>query len=334
MQSSLPLPERLGNAGILRAITDAASAVVVAGVAAAALNDLTGPAIALGVMLLGALCFGRYARSCAASSIDETYATLAVALLCGGAGVIIAFASGHGSAAAFFAPAVWAVIAAPLAVYGTLSRRGRCLVDATCERVDDRARAGSRATEALIRALDLLFASVAFLLFVPVMAVVALAVFVDSGAPVLFRQERVGRYGRAFTMFKFRTMRPDAGGAWARPGDARITPTGAFLRRTSLDELPQLINVLRGEMSLVGPRPEMREYAERFATERSQYSQRHYVRPGITGWAQLHLPRNLQPSDMPAVLGYDLFYVQNRDALLYVSCLVKTAIEVLAHRAV
>ena len=334
MQSSLPLPERLGNAGILRAITDVASAAIVVAIPAFALDDLAGPAIALGVTLVAAFGLGRYARSCAASSIDETYATLAVALLCGGAGVACAFAMGRGSAATFFAPAVWAVIAAPLAVYGTSSRRGRCLVDATCERVDDRARSGSRPTDALIRALDLLFASVGFVLFLPIMAAVAIAVFADSGAPVFFRQERVGLGGRAFTMFKFRTMRPDADGAWARPGDARITATGAFLRRTSLDELPQLINVLRGEMSLVGPRPEMREYAERFATERSQYPQRHYVRPGITGWAQLHLPRNLQPSDMPAVLGYDLFYVQNRDAILYVSCLVKTAIEVLAHRAV
>jgi lipopolysaccharide/colanic/teichoic acid biosynthesis glycosyltransferase len=87
-------------------------------------------------------------------------------------------------------------------------------------------------------------------------------------------------------------------------------------------------------MSLVGPRPEMSEYADRFSREERFYSQRHLVRPGITGWAQLLLPRNLQPSDMPVVLRYDLFYVQNRDLLLYVSCLVKTAIEVLAHRAV
>lgn len=333
MQSSLPLPERLGNAGILRAFTDGAAALVAFGVLASIFRDAAGPGVTLGVLMIAAFALGRYARSCAAASTDETYATLAVALLCGGAGVLATLPVGYFGVASVLAPVAWAALAAPLAVFGTSTRRGHCSVDATCGRADDGAR-NRTGTDAFLRALDVVFGCLALAVFLPVMALVALAVLAERGGPVLFRQERVGRGDRPFTIFKFRTMRTGASGAWARPGDARITPTGAFLRRTSLDELPQLFNVLRGEMSLVGPRPEMSEYARQFASERSHYSQRHYVRPGITGWAQLHLPRNLQPSDMPAVLGYDLFYVQNRDAILYVSCLVKTAIEVLAHRAV
>lgn len=333
MQSSLPLPERLGNAGILRAFTDGAAALVAFVVIAAGFGNAAGAGVTLAVLMLTAFMLGRYARSCAAASIDETYTTLAVALLCGTAGVLATLPFGLFGIAPLLAPVAWAALAAPLAVYGTSTRRGQCSVDATCSRVHDGAR-HRPGTDAFLRALDVVFGCIALVVFLPLMGVVALAVLVDSGAPVLFRQERVGRGDRPFTIFKFRTMRAGASGDWARPGDARITPTGAFLRRTSLDELPQLFNVLRGEMSLVGPRPEMSEYAQQFASERSHYSQRHYVRPGITGWAQLHLPRNLQPSDMPAVLGYDLFYVENRDAILYVSCLVKTAIEVLAHRAV
>ncbi len=168
----------------------------------------------------------------------------------------------------------------------------------------------------------------------PVLAMIAVAVWLDCKTPILFLQERIGRDDRAFTMWKFRTMRANASGQWATPGDERITRTGAFLRRSSLDELPQLWNVLRGDMSLVGPRPEMREYADRFNADLQNYSQRHIVRPGLTGWAQIILPRNLQPSDVPSVLVHDLFYVQNVSVYLYMFCLVKTLCECGTHAAV
>jgi lipopolysaccharide/colanic/teichoic acid biosynthesis glycosyltransferase len=184
------------------------------------------------------------------------------------------------------------------------------------------------------RILDATLAAVAIVMLSPALVLVGAAVVFDSGLPVLFRQERTGLNGREFTLFKFRTMRRDAGSQWAKPGDARITRLGAFLRRASLDELPQFFNVLRGDMSLVGPRPEMCDYARRFAIELPHYPMRHVVKPGITGWAQVHLKRNLDPSDAPDVLAYDLFYVENASPVLDFIVLYKTAAEFLMHRAV
>jgi lipopolysaccharide/colanic/teichoic acid biosynthesis glycosyltransferase len=152
--------------------------------------------------------------------------------------------------------------------------------------------------------------------------------------PVLFTQRRVGRDGRTFVLFKFRTMKRDAGADWVRPGDSRITRTGSFLRRTSIDELPQVFNVLRGDMSIVGPRPEMVEFARDFAQRLPSYDQRHVVPPGITGWAQLYWKRNLDPSDVTDVLRYDLFYVERASLVLDTALLLKTIAEVLFHRAV
>ena len=134
------------------------------------------------------------------------------------------------------------------------------------------------------RALDLAGAALLLLALTPVLAAVALAVLVALGRPVIFRQTRPGLGGRPFTCFKFRTMRP-ADAAAGRSSDAdRLTPFGRFLRRTSLDELPELVNVLRGEMSLVGPRPLLMRYLDRYTPRQAR---RHEVRPGITGWAQV-----------------------------------------------
>ena len=184
------------------------------------------------------------------------------------------------------------------------------------------------------RCFDLVIASLALVLFMPIMLVAALAIFVESGAPVLFSQERIGECGVPFRILKFRTMCRDAGAAWATPGDERITRPGALLRRTSFDELPQLFNVLRGEMSMVGPRPEMRAFAARFAREIPSYDQRHVVAPGITGWAQLYVKRNLTPEDVPEVLGYDLFYVEHSSMVMDGALLIKSLAEVAFHRAV
>ena len=140
---------------------------------------------------------------------------------------------------------------------------------------------------ALKRAADLVLGLLALVLFLPVMACAALATLVDSGRPILFRQTRVGRGGRNFEILKFRTMPVDvesgSGPVWSPAGDRRPTRVGRFLRRTSFDELPQLFNVLRGEMSLVGPRPERPCFVERFAHEYPRYRERFLMKPGITG---------------------------------------------------
>jgi lipopolysaccharide/colanic/teichoic acid biosynthesis glycosyltransferase len=186
----------------------------------------------------------------------------------------------------------------------------------------------------LKRCFDVAVALVALAVTSPFMIAAAIAVFAESGRPVLFKQQRVGQYGRTFTLYKFRTMRRDAGSNWASPGDPRITRTGAFLRRTSIDELPQLFNVLRGEMSIVGPRPEMVDFARRFAQEFAAYDQRHIVAPGITGMAQVYFKRNLQPDDVKEILRYDLLYVEHASVVRDCAILLKTIAEVLLHRAV
>jgi exopolysaccharide biosynthesis polyprenyl glycosylphosphotransferase len=150
------------------------------------------------------------------------------------------------------------------------------------------------------------------LLSIP-MLVIALLVKLSSRGPVFYRQERAGLGGKAFEMFKFRTMREDAeaatGPVWAVPDDPRVTPVGRWLRRTSLDELPQLFNVLRGDMSLVGPRPERPELIGRFTARIPRYVLRHHVKSGMTGWAQIHGMRGC--TSLHKRLQYDLFYVKN-----------------------
>lgn len=184
------------------------------------------------------------------------------------------------------------------------------------------------------RLFDCFIGSLALVIASPVMIVSAIAIAVESGLPIFFVQERIGESGRPFRIFKFRTMRRDADKQWAKPGDSRITRVGAFLRRTSLDELPQAFNVLRGDMSIVGPRPEMVDFASSFASRVANYEQRHVVAPGITGWAQVYLKRNLDPADIPAVLPYDLFYVEHASIVLDCAIVLKTAAEVVFHRAV
>jgi lipopolysaccharide/colanic/teichoic acid biosynthesis glycosyltransferase len=184
------------------------------------------------------------------------------------------------------------------------------------------------------RTFDITIAVLAIVVTLPIMIAAAIAIAAETGAPVFFKQERVGRDGAIFEMLKFRTMRRDAGAEWARPGDSRITRVGAFLRRTSIDELPQLFNVLRGDMSIVGPRPEMCDFARDFSRTLQPYDQRHVVAPGITGWAQVYRNRNLQPNEIQDVLPYDLFYVERSSVMLDMAILLKTIVEVLFHRAV
>jgi lipopolysaccharide/colanic/teichoic acid biosynthesis glycosyltransferase len=148
-----------------------------------------------------------------------------------------------------------------------------------------------------------------------VMALVALAVKATSPGPVLYRQERVGLNGHIFTVLKVRTMRQDAeaatGPVWSLKNDARVTPIGRFLRRTRLDEIPQLLNVLRGEMSFVGPRPERPSFVEQLTAQIPFYGQRHVVKPGLTGWAQVRYSYGASVEDAIEKLQYDLYYIKN-----------------------
>lgn len=177
------------------------------------------------------------------------------------------------------------------------------------------------------RAMDVLVAWVLLVLLSPVVLVVALLVKLTSpDGPVFFVQERVGLDGEPFQMIKFRSMRPDAEGetgpVWARPGDPRRTPLGAFMRRFSIDELPQLVNVLSGEMSLVGPRPERPEFVAEFATLVPRYQERHREKAGMTGWAAVNgLRGNTSVAERTK---YDLFYVENWSLAFDLKIMLKT----------
>lgn len=188
----------------------------------------------------------------------------------------------------------------------------------------------------LRRIFDLALVLPSMLFVGPIMALVALAVYLDDGGPVIYRQTRVGLRGKTFEIFKFRSMPVDAekatGPVWSDPNRRKVTRIGGFLRKTSLDELPQLFNVIRGEMSLVGPRPERPFYVEKFRRVLPRYDERHLVRPGITGWSHIHMKRNVDVSAISERLAYDLFYIENWSLFLDVSILVKTLAEFLFHR--
>lgn len=160
---------------------------------------------------------------------------------------------------------------------------------------------------------DRLFALILLILASPVMLLIAIGVKLSSPGPVFYRQERVGWNNRSFIMLKFRSMPVNAeaktGPVWAKPGENRATPFGAFLRRTSLDELPQLINVLKGDMSLVGPRPERPDFVEVFKDQVPNYMKKHMVKAGITGWAQVNGWRG--DTDLVKRIEHDLYYIQN-----------------------
>ena len=163
------------------------------------------------------------------------------------------------------------------------------------------------------RLLDVALSVAALVLLSPFFALIALAVRITDRGSILYRQTRVGMGGRWFTMYKFRTMHEDAerdlGAIWAVPGDPRCTRVGYHLRRFGLDELPQLWNVLRGDMSLVGPRPERPEFTRKFSKELSDYDMRHDVRVGLTGYAQIHGWRGY--TNLEERLRHDLYYLRN-----------------------
>jgi len=182
---------------------------------------------------------------------------------------------------------------------------------------------------ALKRALDVVVALLGLLLLAPVLLVVAIAIRLTMGSPVLFHQDRPGRYGRLFMLLKFRTMRHATGhDGRLLPDSERLTSLGSFLRKTSLDELPQLWNVLKGDLSLVGPRPLLVEYLDRYTAEQAR---RHEVRPGITGWAQVNGRNALSWEDKFAL---DVWYVDNWSLWLDFKILWMTFIKVLKREGI
>jgi sugar transferase (PEP-CTERM system associated) len=180
------------------------------------------------------------------------------------------------------------------------------------------------------RAFDLLASLALLLVAAPFMLFTMLAIKFEDGfsAPILYGQPRVGYGGKVFRVLKFRSMRVDAekdGKArWAQANDDRITRVGRFIRKTRIDELPQLLNVLRGHMSFVGPRPERPEFVKQLSETIPYYEERHAVKPGITGWAQLCYPYGADERDAAEKLQYDLFYLKNRNLLFYLAILLQT----------
>ena len=195
----------------------------------------------------------------------------------------------------------------------------------------------ARPASSIKRVLDVILSLAALVLLLPAFALIALAVVWDSGEPVFFRQRRIGRHGKVFNIYKFRTMHVLEDGAeivQAFRGDRRITRIGHFLRITSLDELPQLWNVLKGEMSLVGPRPHAVSHDEYYSALIKNYHLRYAVKPGITGWAQINGARGATPhlSDMQARIDFDIQYVERDSLWLYLRILARTPLAVLRRR--
>ena len=189
---------------------------------------------------------------------------------------------------------------------------------------------GFRKSEFLLiakRLIDLFVSFVGLLLAWPVMLLVALAIWCETGRPLLFRQKRIGLHGKEFEMLKFRSMRQDAeaaGPAWATANDNRITRLGSFLRKYRLDELPQLVNVLRGDMSLVGPRPEQPHFCKLLSENVPYFDQRHSVRPGVTGWAQVKYQYGSTMDEAKIKLELDLFYIKHLSIFLDLAILFET----------
>ncbi|HEX8090503.1 MAG TPA: TIGR03013 family XrtA/PEP-CTERM system glycosyltransferase [Blastocatellia bacterium] len=186
------------------------------------------------------------------------------------------------------------------------------------------------------RMLNVGLAAVGFVLSLPVMISTAIAVKLDSRGPIFYTQERVGKNGRTFKIIKFRSMCAGAescsGPVWAEASDPRVTRVGRVIRKLRLDELPQFINVIRGDMNFVGPRPERPVFVERLSEVVPYYSQRHLIKPGLTGWAQIKYPYGASVEDAIEKLRYDLYYIKNQSLLLDAAIVFETVKTVLFGR--
>lgn len=176
-------------------------------------------------------------------------------------------------------------------------------------------------------AYDYLLALFTAIFFIASLPIIGLAILIDDGWPIFYSQERVGKKGRTFRILKYRTMRRDAeaqGALWAQKDDDRITRVGRFLRKTRLDELPQIINVLKGDMSIIGPRPERPNFVEELTEMMPYYPIRHLTKPGLTGWAQINYEYAASFEENLKKLQYDLYYIKNRSLILDMKILLKT----------
>lgn len=174
------------------------------------------------------------------------------------------------------------------------------------------------------RFLDIGLCVLAALITLPLMPIVMLAVMIDSPGPIIYKQERLGKNGKPFIIYKFRSMFMDAeknGATWAQTNDPRITRVGKLLRCLRLDELPQILNILKGEMSIVGPRPERELFYDKFSNELPEFRDRLKVMPGLTGWAQVNGGYELSPEQK---LQFDLYYINQMNMLLDLKCIIYT----------
>ncbi len=179
------------------------------------------------------------------------------------------------------------------------------------------------------RLIDVFFALIALVIFIVTFPVIAILIKLTSQGPVLFRQPRVGQGGKVFIVYKYRTMRNDSvSNTWTQQGDKRITTFGRFLRLTRLDELPQAWNILIGDMSIVGPRPEQVHIVEQLCEQIPYYNERHIVKPGLTGWAQLHVYAG-SLEETKRKLQYDLYYIKHRSLLFDIEIILKTVYNVI-----
>lgn len=177
------------------------------------------------------------------------------------------------------------------------------------------------------RLFDIAVSLLLLLLTLPVTIPTALLIRLESPGPIFYRQERVGLYGRSIMVLKFRSMRADAekdGPQWAKKNDSRVTRIGAVIRKTRIDEIPQVINVLKGDMSFIGPRPERPVFVQDLAKKIPYYNERHWVKPGITGWAQINFPYGASDEDAKQKLSYDLYYLKNGSMFLDAIVLLQT----------
>ena len=195
---------------------------------------------------------------------------------------------------------------------------------------------GARPFNRLIKRIsDLVLASLGILCLAPVFPLLALAIYLDCPGPILYTQMRVGKGGRLFKVYKFRSMAPDAEGqkaVWAQRNDPRVTRVGSFLRKTHIDEFPQFINILKGEMSAVGPRAERPEFVEELEREIPFYRLRYVVKPGMAGWGLVRQGYGASIEDARVKLEYDLYYIKNQSLWLDIMILLKTIVDTLTMR--
>jgi len=189
-----------------------------------------------------------------------------------------------------------------------------------------------RKFEQIKRLIDVVLAVLFFLPFALLAPFAAMAIKLTSRGNVFYKQKRLGKNGKIFEIIKFRSMAKDAekdGAKWAQIRDKRVTAVGKFLRKTRLDELPQILSVLKGDLSFIGPRPERPEFVDELSQKIPHYSMRHIVKPGLSGWAQINFPYGSSVNDSMQKLQYDLYYVKNRSLILEAIIILKTIMTVL-----